>query len=159
MKNKITPIQQQLKTYKISARIMTALNVSLVITIGILLLVTFPSSYDNLKIDYTDLNSDEIKEVEGIMGNLNPLYTQFVKEVIFTHHITNYCKTSGCSKNCKDGWCSGFNRDQKIVVQYVNNEEWLSQTICHEILHSIIIATKETHKIVYDLEEQGVCYR
>jgi hypothetical protein len=115
-----------------------------------------PGEFPNIEINYENLTASEIKDIEGILSKVNPLYFNYQKSITFMRDI---CKDQ------PDCDYLGFNSNGKIKIQYTKNRSDLEVTICHELLHSFIYKPTSQkpyedpmHAVVYAISEQKVCF-
>jgi len=121
-----------------------------------------PAINQTVDINYHDLTSQEIKVVDYTLDRVNPLFFVYQTEINFAHNISDECKTKG---GVYSG-CGGINIHGTgvIHVEWTEDEEWLREVICHELLHTYFYPPKlnsesdPLHAIIYFLGRQGVCY-
>lgn len=103
-----------------------------------------------IDIDYLDLSEKQINNLEEIMKDIKPKYLAGSKRILFVKNISEYCD-----------YCNGINfrRGYPIVIKYRDDFDSLRGTICHELLHTHIMAGNISHEIVYDLDEYQTCFR
>jgi hypothetical protein len=98
----------------------------------------------------------EKQVIYGIVNELKPEYRNTIKELFVERNISEtYQKLSGSYKTL-----NGYNRLNKIHIQYTDNHPRLKRTICHEVLHNIVSSNIfDYESYVYDIADYGVCYR
>jgi len=101
-----------------------------------------------------DFTKREKRQVYTILHELDPIYTKFVSNITFHEKEETFVKH--CSKPDCQGVTNIFTRE--INMRYYNNERWLHETICHEILHLSFKGGEAFHPAVYDAGRKEVCY-
>lgn len=116
----------------------------------------YPTFFNNTERIYDKLNSNEAFHADAIINEIRPLFLGFVYSINVTNKDIYHI--------CKDFSCGGvfLSRNSEIVIRYTKSD--FRVTLCHEILHAVIYADGEgwghpIHKIVFDLAEEGVCYK
>lgn len=109
-----------------------------------------------LNIEYIDLSEEEIKFVESIFEDINPLYLYKQDEIIITKNMSEWCDD-----------CVGANigHGSKVIIKYRNNEDSMKRTITHEFIHSYFSKNfgdtgieDPQHAIIYDLGDKLVAF-
>jgi len=115
------------------------------------------SVFEITNLTYENLTDKEIDFFNSIFKDVNPIYLVNNHNIIITKNITNYCDD-----------CEGVNKKdgELIAIKYLEDEGWLKEVICHELLHSFFLDDGEysdgsytlNHQIIYDLGEKFVCF-
>lgn len=112
-----------------------------------------PSNFqENITINLTTLSPDEKKIAMGLIRDLNPLYMENQKLILFDKDIMPYYN------NTKYKSLYGFHKGGKNYIRYSNSEKRVRKTLCHELLHFHLFSNNLSHEVIGDLAEKGVCY-
>ena len=159
-------VHQKERGYKIGFFVMVILFYALLSLVS--LYVFFPTSNQGsskaISHSYLDINfMDDFTDDEGYMlrriaYDLDPKYSQFIKQINFTKdlsYVRDYCNSGSRPE------VVGCNLNDKILLHYDEDysKAWMKEGICHETLHSIIYGGEKTHSIIYSLGDKGVCFK
>ena len=168
MKQKQTynKLKKKIKLLKFALISLTICFVIVSVSFFVLYIFLFGVSLFVLPINYTlnttELDISERVQIENIFSQINPLYLQGQRKLLFTKNITKYLSLSEITKNEREGYITmGFNYGYpkgNIIIEYVKDEEILKEFICHELLHTFMKLDDKTHEIVYDLGRKKVCF-
>jgi len=116
----------------------------------------YPEINDRTIVILDNLNETQEFHVESIIRETKPLYFSFVHQINVT--------SLNISHRCGNLECGGvfLRKDKEIVIEY--NAFGFKRTLCHEIIHSFVYSNGEDwnepiHDIVFDLSNEGVCYK
>ena len=147
----------KLALYRISAIILFSL-LGLAFVFSIIL---FAVDSENLSIKYQGLDKSQTIIVSHIIENIDPIYLQKVKQIIFTTNYTDIPDNRNLNLSIYEEKMKVeagiFYRIPKIIyVLYSRNETVLKNRLCHELLHSFVMPGHED--IVSNLASYEVCY-
>lgn len=108
----------------------------------------------NFSIHIDGLEKDEIDKALETVSDIKEEYMLKQELITFTKNISRYMK----KENLEKDW-NAFNRNKGLIfILYTDEEKELRRRLCHELLHTFIIYGNESHQIVYDLDDDEVCY-
>ena len=125
-----------------------------------ILSLTMRSDNDNIpQINLQGLNLEETQIAKKVLSELSPEYSRGYNKVYFTKNITKeYIKHNIPLINRVSSDIYGFNKRGDIFILYINNEKFLRNALCHEILHQFLKKNEIAHRIIYDLAGKEVCF-
>lgn len=117
----------------------------------------------------TNFTQEERDWVTNTINSMKPEYQFFLRDVYFSksrEFIDENCDGEITEGNetrhywgCNVGYVSSQGLGDKVYILYTSNEKQMKVTLCHELLHSIVVKPDYSHPIVYDLADMGVCYK
>lgn len=117
----------------------------------IFLLQKTETEFNSLNVNYSELNDDESKIVDSILGEIRTEYFSKISHIYFTKNISHIYDKA-------DESITGLNfNNGKIAILYVEDINNLKETICHELLHNIV-ETENEEFFVEDLDGFMSCY-
>ncbi len=118
-------------------------------------------SSDQMKIENYGINESEFNEILSDINNtLKPIYKNLSRKVIFTNDFNKVQKECHGKNYSNGSFVAGCNKQsgKELWVYYNPEETDYKETLCHEILHSVVESNKHEEELVEDLTSYEVCF-
>lgn len=157
------------KTQKILMAIVVVIALVLIEIISLLIPYFYEKDYSkvnqsNYSIYFNNLTEEEVSKIKGILELVNPLFFADAPDIEFTRANSSLHKAV-CDMECGGVFIEGEN-GEKIYIFIQSPVDWrieqrfLSERICHELLHNIIQLKnqEDEEKLVEFIARGSVCY-
>ena len=158
-KKQVQKLKKELKHIKLRIWILAVmlLVAAIILMIGVNIIVNgkvglypfslFSVSEHQLTVEYRGMNDSQVEIARSLLEDVSPIYLAQQNKIIFTTHIKDYC-----------AYCDGVNVFHKSLVSWSDNQSYMREVLCHELMHSFTFKSNEAHKVVYDLGQKQVCF-